>query len=214
MSWSDAIALIAAAVGAFFGSGLAFLIEENRRKRTEKDSRYSALIQTQFAIGMQLNTLVIIQRRHLDRYREQTDRHMRITPVEMSTTDIRTDVGSIGFIAEVDDVEILHRIYVAEQSYLTAIGALLTTNQSIQEIRYKGAISHGPINPETGEATAYFDKAQVFILKQIIDGLYESVDSAIISQGNILNDLRILIKRLYPKRKALEFKIPEPEVTG
>lgn len=62
---SDAIALISAAVGAFLGSGLAFLLEENRRRRADRDTRYSSLIQTQLALGMQINTLVIMGRRQI-----------------------------------------------------------------------------------------------------------------------------------------------------
>jgi hypothetical protein len=57
MSSSDAIAVVSAAVGAFLGSGLAFLLEEKRRRGAEKDTRYSSLIRTQLALGMQLNTL-------------------------------------------------------------------------------------------------------------------------------------------------------------
>ena len=49
--------------------------------------------------------------------------------------------------------------------------------------------------------------AKVVILKQLIDGLYRSADGAIEDQRAALENLGALIKRLYPKRKALFFEI-------
>jgi hypothetical protein len=214
MSSSDAIALISAAVGAFLGSGLAFLLEENRRRRAERDTRYSSLIQTQLALGMQINTLVIIQKRYLDEYRGKNDRHMKMLPVQMSFTDVRINLGFIGFLAEVDDVGILQRVYLAEQAYVNATATLTTCNLKIQEIRYNLAIARGPVNPQTGEATAFFDPAHVVVLKQLIDGLYSSVDGAIVDQRKALEELAAAIKRLYPKRKVLGVKISETGTPG
>lgn len=214
MSSSDAIALVSAAVGAFLGAGLAFLLEEIRRRRAEATTRYFSLFRTQLALGMQINTLLIVQRRYLDEHRNDANRHMRLVPVQMSTTALRVDLGSIAFIAEIDDVEILQRVYLAEQAYLNSTATLATSNLKIQEIRYNLGIARGPVNPETGEATALFDLAHVVILKQLIDGLYVSVDRAIIDQKAALDELAAVIKRLCPRRKALRFKIPETENPG
>ncbi len=48
----DWIALVAAGVGAFAGSGSAFFLEELRRRRAEKRQQHSKLLQAQFAVSM------------------------------------------------------------------------------------------------------------------------------------------------------------------
>lgn len=55
---------------------------------------------------------------------------------------------------------------------------------------------------------------KVVILKQLTDGLYGSVHGAVEDQRAALEDLGALIKRLYPKRKALFFEIQPASAPG
>ena len=212
---SEVVALVAAAVGACLGAGIAFLLEEMRRRRVERNGRYSRLLEAQIVLGMQLNTLVNIQQQYLNEHRAAQNRHMLLVPLHMSMSELRADIASLGFIAEVDDVEILHRVYLAEQAYITATTALTVSNSKIQELRYDGALAHGPVNQSTGEAQAVFDGAKLVILKQHIDGMYASVDEAVEWELEAIDELRGVIKRQFSERKSLTFEVPpQPPVPG
>jgi len=116
VSLSDVVTLVAAAFGAFFGSWLAFLLENRRRRRAEADRRYSCLMQAQLALGMQQEKLLNIQRGYLDPHRNESDWHRRLEPLHMSMTDLRVDFSALVFMAEGDDgFSILQSIYLAEQ---------------------------------------------------------------------------------------------------
>jgi len=204
---SDLVTLVAAALGALVGAGVAFLLEEMRRRRAERATRYSRLLEAQIALGMQLNTLVNIQG-YLDEHRAEPNRHMLLVPLHMSLTDLRVDLSALGFIADIDDVEILMRVYLAEQAYLTACTALTVSNSKIQELRYDGVLARGPVDADTGTSVGVFDPAKVVILKQLVDGMYDSVDEAIEGEGIALDDLRGVIRRRFPKKKSLVFQLP------
>jgi hypothetical protein len=202
---SDVATVVATASGAFFGSGFAFLLEELRRRRVEADRRYSRLLEAQLALGMQLEKLLNVQRGYLDPHRNAPNRHMRLEPLHMSMTDLRVDLSALVFIAEVDDINILQVVYLAEQAYVTAPTALTESNSTIKELASGEAITSGPVNPEASAAVAGFDSAAVANLKRFIDGLYVSVDEAIDSIQGAIGELTSATRRLYPKRKAHHF---------
>jgi hypothetical protein len=199
------VTLVAAAFGAFFGSGLAFLLEERRRRRLETDRRYSRLLEAQLALGMQLEKLLNIQHGYLDPHRTEPDRHMRLEPLHMSMTDLRVDFSALVFIAEVDGLGILQTVYLAEQAYITATTALAESNSKIDKRPSDGAITSGPVDLEASAAIAVFDSAAAADLKEFIDDLYRSVDEAIDSVREAIKELTSATRRLYPKRKAHHF---------
>jgi hypothetical protein len=212
VSLSDVVTLVAAAFGAFFGSGLAFLLEERRRRRVEADRRYSRLLEAQLALGMQLETLLNVQRRYLDPHRNEPDRHMQLEPLHMSMTDLRVDFSALVFIAEVDGFDILQKVYLAEQGYITATTALAESNSKIEKRPSDGAITSGSVDPEAGAAVAVFDSAAAANLKEFIDDLYRSVDEDIDSVQGAIGELTSATRRLYPKRKSHHFILPAEDL--
>jgi hypothetical protein len=207
MSTADAATLVAAAFGAFLGTGSAFLLEQSRRRRAEDDTRYTSLLKAELALGMQLNDLVNTQRQYLDEHRDHPQRCLRLVPLVMGMTDLRVDLGSLAFVAEVDDVQILQLVYLAELGYVTAITTLAANNNKIEEIRYQEATRLGPVDMTTGEAVAMIDAARYQVLKETTDGLYDSVDGEVEQHKKALSELHALCKRLFPKRRSLQFEV-------
>lgn len=203
MSPSDAVTLVAAAFGAFFGAWLAFLLEERRRKRVEADRRYYCLLQAQLALGMQREKLLNIQRGYLDLHREEPDRHMRLEPLFMSMDDLRVDFPPLVFVAEAFGFGIVQTLYLAEQGYITATSALAKSNGMIEK-----RLAGGPLDSEAGGAVAVFDSSAEASLKGFIDDLYCSVDGAIDSMGAAIDELTSVTRKLYPERKAHHFELP------
>ena len=175
--------------------------------RAESDRRYSCLLQAQLALGMQLEKLLHIQRRHLEGHRNDPDRHMRLAPFYTSMTDLRIDFSGMIFVAEGDDgFALLQTMYLAEQGYITATTSLAEFNRRIEMRTPAGASSRGTVDSEAGE-TAVRDSAPVADLKEFVDDLYRSVDTAVDSVREAIGDLTSVTRRLYPEREAHHFDV-------
>ena len=210
MCLSDFVPLVAAAVGAFSGSGLAYLLEERRRRRAEADRRYSDLLKAQVALGMQREKLLNLQRAYLDPHRNEPDRHMRLEPLVMSMTDLRVDFSALVFIAEVKNgFGILQTMYLAEQGYITATTAVAESKSKIEKRQCGGAIASGPVDTEINDAVAVFDSTAEADLKGFIDDLYRSVDMALDSFREAIRELTSACQRLYPKCVPHHFALPD-----
>lgn len=202
MSQTDYVALVAAAVGAFLGSLSAFLLQALWQSTQEKSQRHGALLNAEFALSMQLNLLVNIRNQYLEECREHPERFMRLVLFYGSTDAPQVDFGSLGFIAVKDDASVLHKVQMAQSSYLTALSALETRN-SLMADSYESATQTGPIDFETGEAPVTLDGRKARILKGITDSLYTAVDHAIELQHAGIAELAAVSKRLYPKLSTL-----------
>jgi len=200
MGFSETVALVAAAVGAFLGSTSAFLLEAWRRSHVEKTARHTALLQAQFAVSMQLRTMVNIRDQYLNEVRDKPDRFMLLVPFYGETADPVVDLGTLGFVAADDRIDALQQVHMAQGAYLTAMSALRARNEMMAAM-YEAAIPSGDFDFETGEETVALDRRKARRLKGITDGLYKSVDSAIELEHEAVAVLAQVGKRLLPKRE-------------
>lgn len=203
MSVTDAVALVAAAVGAFIGSGSAFLLEAWRRARAEKDSRYAAIIDAQFSLSMQLRTLVNLRNEYLNPVRDQQDRFMALVPAYGEIADPPVDLGGLSFIACDDETHVLQSVHMAQAGYRTALSALQARNEMMGALYQMAKPARDDFDFETGGETVSVDGRLARRLKGITDGLYEAVDSAIDLEHEAIQHLAKAGKRLLSKRKFL-----------
>lgn len=205
------VALVAAAVGAFLGSGSAFVLEAWRRQREETEARYSALFRTQLVLITQLNTLLVINKQYLDAHREDPERFMKLVPFHTGMTGMRVDFGSLWFIPLIDsDADLVHRIYLAEQAYSTSTDTLAMRNRKIEETMYASDVRVEQFDFSTGNSRVQLDMRKVHLIKSLTDCLYESIDDAIKQQEKAIADIRLFIKRVYRGRKSLQYTDKEP----
>lgn len=201
------VALVAAAVGAFLGSGSAFILEAWRRKREETEARYSALFRTQLDFITQLNTLLVITKQYLDAHREDPDRFMKLIPFHTGMTGMRVDFGSLWFIPLIDsDADFVHRLYLAEQPYCTSTDTLEMRNRKVEETIYASDVRVEQFDSKTGQSRVEVDVRKVHLIKSLTDCLYESVDDAIKQQEKAISDICGFIKRAYRGRKSLQYE--------
>lgn len=210
MSVSDAVTLVAAAAGAFLGSGSAFLLESRRRKRAESDARQAAVVQAQFALSMQMDTLVNIRNQYLSEVRDEPNRFMLLVPFQAEPSDPIVELADLGFIALVDDMEVLHRLHKAQSAYLNAMSSLRARND-MMDVVYAAARPHDDFDFSTGAETVSLDGRLARRLKGITDGLYSAVDSGIELEGEAVSLLAQVGTKLYPKGKFYAVdEVPEP----
>lgn len=202
MNPSDYVTLVAAGVGAFLGSGSAFALEALRQRRLETQARHTALLNAQFALAMQLRTLVNTRDQYLDECRDHPQRFMRLVPFYGELNDPRVDFQRLGFVAAEDAAATLQAVHMAQDAYLTAFSALRVRN-GLMEAIYTAATPAGDFDFDSGEGTVTMDARQARVLKGMTDSLYKSVDSAIQLEHIALSQLGGASKRLYPKKSVL-----------
>lgn len=138
-----------AAAGAFIGSGSAFLLESARRERAVSDARQAALIQARFTLSMQMDTLVNVRNQYLSPVRHEPNRFMLLVPFLSELSDPHLELPDLGFIALVDDMQLLHKLHKAESAYSNAVSALRARNE-MMDAAYSAARPHGDFDFATG----------------------------------------------------------------
>ena len=208
LTQADQVTLASSAAGAFIGAIAAFALEATRRWRSERSARYSSLLEAQFALCMQMDLMVKLQRDYLRPARDHPQRFMRLTPVIAPDPGLRVNFASLAFITAIDEVESIAKVYRAQQSFLTASQVLERRSRLVQEQFYSIDNPLKAFDFESGEGLVEHDPRQVRILKGMTDGLYKSVDDAVVMLGGAVDELAKVIKRHYPLRKVLSVDAP------
>jgi hypothetical protein len=197
-------------VAAFLGSASAFLLEERRRRRQNIDERHSVIFRAQLVLLRQLDSLLNLTTHYLDTYRNHPNRALLMGPFYTGVTDLRVDFGSLWFVPLIDsDTNLIHRIYLAESSFLTSTGMFNMRNNEMRRFMSERAKYVQSFNPTTGELRMKSTmelELQVKLITDMTNGLYDSTDGAILQLETAIRDVRAMIRRVYPGRKSVEYK--------
>jgi hypothetical protein len=203
------VALVAAAVGAFLGSGSAFLLQYIQQRRSLRVDRESSLIQAQFILSMQLNTLVQLDRQHLAPLRDDPDRTLLLRPAAYIPSETALDISTIAFVAVFGQVEALEAVHAAQDSYRNALSMLQGRTEFYKQICYGPDVRSTSFDFESGESMSELDVRQVRVLKSLTDGLYKTVADAIELETQAFADLDLVLQSHYPKAKRLYFAVAD-----
>jgi hypothetical protein len=202
------IALVSAAAGGFFGSGSAFLLEWLRRRREDREKQYQTLFTNQFTLITQHNSLLLIKTRYLDPHRSDPNRSAKLVPTVLHTSELRVAIGDIAFLANEGCADTLNNIHIAESCFLNAVAALNLRNQKIHDFQNDPTVELQAMDRETGRAIVKADPRKIQVINAITNGLYESVDDAEAKYSALIPEVRMVIKRLFPGKKAFQY-LPE-----
>lgn len=165
----------AAGFGAFLGSGSAFLLESKRRKRELRDKEHDAALTAQYALQAQWSTLESIRLQLLERWRGDSDRHLKLTAFSIPDARLAIPFDRLIFIAKRDDPDLLQEIRIAEESYNGAMDSLRGRNEKLEAFYYDPEVRKESFDAQTGKGTGPAPAYKVFLIKQLTDGLYQSV---------------------------------------
>lgn len=193
-------AFTAAAVGAFLGSGSAFVLESSRRKRERKDREHDAALTAQYALQAQWNTLENIRQQFLEPFRKEPDRHMKLTVFSLPEARLSIPFDKLIFVAKRDDPDLLQTIRIAEDGYIAAMDALLQRNEKMEAFYYDPEVKRQQFDEETGRSVLSAPIHKVFLIKKLTDALYQRVDSALPRLDAAFIAMRSCIKRNFPRR--------------
>jgi hypothetical protein len=129
-------------VGTGVGALLAFWFERNTRRRERRDADAAALLAAQFALDMQLNSVLLLKRQAIDRFPEGSEgRLLGPMPTDIFESAPRVDLASISFMLgrRADGTSTLQDIALTQQSLNGLIGLLQQREAYLASIQRPGA---------------------------------------------------------------------------
>ncbi len=196
------LAVASSAFGALAGSLSAFWLGRSQQMRDRLDKEYGALLSAQYALMSQWTVLEDIRKDLLEDYRSRPDRHLHMPIYKKFGSAQRIDFHGISFICCSDNPDLLQQIHLAEQNFDTAFGSLEIRNDYCDNLISEGDIK--VFDSKTGQFVVSGElSANVFMLKQATDNLYQCVDGALPKLALEVDDLRAFVKKEFKGRKAL-----------
>ena len=203
LGWlSGAIVTVAA---AFIGAWAAFGLENARRKREERRTRFSAGKHAQFVLIDQYTFLANVRRQLLNHFENDPDRWRHIPAMVVERRDVRIDIEALVYLLDTPDPNLLQSLTLGEADFLIASRELCDRNDLFRQFEEHRAELAGQGN----EPATFDDFARaipgslVKDLRKWTDLLYGKIDEAL--QANAVNYewLKQCLSREFPEYRDL-----------
>lgn len=200
---SDAIAqCITAAVSAFLGAWAAFRLEAHRSDMRERESRLSSLRSALLVLGLQRNFLLNLGTQVLQPHQDSPLRAYLILPITAEPVTLSLDFGSILFLLETGDGELLNEIQLTDQRYRQVLALLSlrsNTHTAMQQHLANMTQPNGLI--DVAELRRVVGRANASKLEDTTEHLYEMQAKALSASRDVYGTLDAATRRLYPSAK-------------
>lgn len=181
---------LAAGAGTLAGAYLAFHFERVYKERKELSANLLAGKKAQFALMAQISLLRNLKKNYLDARRTDPDRALMLTPLSVHAPAQLLDFNSFQFFFEDDGAELLSKLLVAEQRFISCLGTLEQRNQRHEQAQIEIAKTNGLAAPRHA------------ILKDLTDALYAGVDDSIETHEKQIVALTQYLRQRFPKGKV------------
>lgn len=203
------VPLVSAFFGAFFAMRFTIKREKNKIEDDQVDSGNRAIS----ALGLYINTVLVIKKQILDEYRENALRHLYVKPVQkINTQDIGIDYNSLSFLLGKKCRGILFKILIKEDYYKTLISLINNRSELFFNVYQKKLEDAGLT--ESNEIT--YDDIQravgpraMVALKSMTDDIYQMSDEIVKDLVMLIKELKEDLERLFPKQKFIGIEIDE-----
>jgi hypothetical protein len=207
--------LIIAGLGAFSGAWAAFMFENRREGRKQRNEEYLAVRFAHFAVMSQFQDLVTLRDEYLAKANVgQLPATLALHPALPNFTSTRIDAATLTFLLEGDDPDLLNRVMVGQKMF-EKVGALLGIRDQIHlELQRRAATLRAQnVNPATDDQMILLlGKDLVGQLNDITQGLIDKTNDAIGLMTSNLDDITAVSAKRFPKRRAPKIElIPKEE---
>ena len=190
-----------AALGALAGSLSAFLLGRVQQARDQKNRDHAALLSTQLALISQWTILEQMRKGLLEPFRNNPESFLHMPVYQTYEGPLRVDFSKLAFIANSNDPDLFQQIHIAEQAYLTAMGAHHTRNQLLEKFYAESKVES--FDPETGHCSGTAPRHTAHMLKLATTSLYGCVDGALDKLDVETRNVGKFIKSNFKGRRAL-----------
>lgn len=154
----------------------------------------SAAKQAQFSLLNQLTAAMNVKQQILDPQREDSNRHLTLTPFSVLPEYQFLDVTSLAFMLKGDGAQLLYKMMIAENQFRTFVNVIERRNPRHEEMQQRKGQGL-PLNQSTDT-----------ILKDLTNAVYDLNDSATGELKNVFNELKKYIEKAFPGIEGLGFE--------
>jgi hypothetical protein len=158
----------------------------------------------------QWNTLENIRQQHLEKFRSDPQRFMKLSLYYPAASPSFVPFADLTFVANSKYPNMLQEIHIAEQSYRSSVDALAIKNGRLEEFYRDPKVSHRDFDPATGRSVVVADVKDIFFLQKVTDAVYEQFDKALPRLKTAVLRLEKFIKLTFPKLRALQMVEENP----
>lgn len=225
LNWPEIIKDISAAfkstvgmgLSAFAGAWAAFLFQNRREDKKEKDHQYRALRFCHFAAMTQYQELITFRDRYLSSVKNDDSAWYQLPLLTTGFGSPGMNISELGFLLEGPDPDLLNRLNIGQQRYETVRKILELRNKVQEESQRRAAAAAANGMPLVGtEETlaTILGRDIVAQLKDLTRGLYENNNDAVTLLGENLERITQFSSAQFPKRRAPKFEIIHQSTSG
>ena len=206
--YKDIVAILATLVASFAGAWGAFLLENQRRVREQRDCNVGAASRAIYTIFNLWNTLEQFRKEVLEPYRGKPDAwlNMAAQPA-MSVGDHRFQAGDLQFLLQSPHAQVYAALVLEEQRFNLAVGLIRERNNIVMNEVFPKLTKAGFSVGKSGSQQAVEQALGIDVvhkLKSITSALYTNIDDDLNSLKARHEELRAATKQLYPKYKVAQ----------
>ena len=182
-----------------------------RQKKDKTRRDYEAAISAQYALTTQWTVIEDMHRNLLEPRRNLQDRQFKLPNYLPVGGVIPLPMDSLTFILATDNPDFLQEIHIAEKHYLRCAELLEELNKFRLDMQDK--YQPKTFNPDTGIGFLEVPLHRQYILKDLTNRLYVSVDKARVELNRVIDKMNDFIKSNFKGRRSLKI-IPVHEEIG
>ncbi len=196
---------------AFFGATCAMSFQRWKEKQKRIEDEHGAIVRGQMVLVGQLNTICNVKEQHLDQFRDDPKRELKLINFRMADAGLRVAYDSLSFLLNAKNPALLLDVHSAEQSYISAMDCLTWKNEAFVKLNENSTLEKAS---DSGQITIKIkDQRDLIQLKMLTDALYKAMDTAEAKLGEQVKELSKAGKLLHPKKRFLEITGRKPPET-
>ena len=208
--FKDFLPAIATLLAAFLGAWFAFILENRKKERELEDKNIAAGNRALFVLIRQLNVLLVFQKQAIEPVRNHPGIFIAMEPLLPRTYDsLKFDVDSLSFLLETDYRQVLMEIMIEELSFQETIRAINERSRihftQVQPLMEKAGIIEGG-EYKNSDFERILGNRLYLHLRRLTDAVVDHVDKTVISLRKMSEELRNVLRKLYPDAKFIQLK--------
>lgn len=206
--WKDWIAALASLFASFAGAWAAFAFERMRRTQEEDEKRIGAANRAIYTVYQYWNTLEQYRKEALEPNRDRADVWLNL-PAHVASPVVteRFNATDLQFLLQHEQATTYVKLMLEEQRFLLAINLIqersrLVLNEVFPRMA-QANIGVGQALP-ANQLERILGLDVTHKLKEITEAIYKNVDEDLLSLVMAHDELRGVMKILYPRKKFLQ----------
>lgn len=210
--WTETLPILTTLIGAFLGVWFAFMLQNRREDKNEKNENVAALNKIQINFVQQLNALTIFNKDFILPYKDLPIYWIAVPAAPYRDySKLQIDAGSLSFLINKDNSQLISEILVVEEQFQEVINLInLRSEVHVRQLQPKleeiGFREGKPFDKSIEEVEELLGDRLVGELKRSTSGLISSTENAIKSHEEIIKKIKTTGSEIFPTKRIISFE--------